>query len=125
VTPRPTAICAQVVGTSRAASGTTCGHIGGQHGLHRGGGFGQVVGYGDGGAPGGRRRRRHRRAGPPHPRRGALLPHNALRVDEACSAGLADLSEDSGHRVLTVLGKGNRKAKIPLTRVPAGRWTPR
>jgi hypothetical protein len=53
-----------------------------------------------------------------------LLPHNALRVDEACSAGLADLSEDRGHRVLTGLGKGNRKAKIPLIRVPAGRWTP-
>jgi len=44
-----------------------------------------------------------------------LLLHNALRVDEACSADLADLTEDRGHRVLTVLGKGNRKAKIPLT----------
>jgi site-specific recombinase XerD len=44
-----------------------------------------------------------------------LLLHNALRVDEVCSADLADLGEDRGHRVLTVLGKGNRKAKIPLT----------
>ena len=43
------------------------------------------------------------------------LLHNALRVDEACTADLADLAEDRGHRVLTVLGKGNRKAKIPLT----------
>jgi integrase len=42
-----------------------------------------------------------------------LLPHNALRVDEACSAGLADLPEDRGHRVLTVLGKGNRKREDP------------
>jgi site-specific recombinase XerD len=44
-----------------------------------------------------------------------LLLHNALRVDEACTADLADLAEDRGHRVLTVLGKGGRKAKIPLT----------
>jgi len=28
VTPRLTASCAQVISTSRAASGTTCGHIG-------------------------------------------------------------------------------------------------
>ena len=44
-----------------------------------------------------------------------LLLHNALRVDEVCSADLADLGEDKGHRILTVLGKGSRKAKIPLT----------
>ena len=41
-----------------------------------------------------------------------LLLHNALRVDEACAA---DLGEDSGHRVLRVVRKGARKAKIPLT----------
>jgi site-specific recombinase XerD len=44
-----------------------------------------------------------------------LLLHNALRVDEACAADVADLGEDSGHRVLRVIRKGGRKAKIPLT----------
>jgi integrase/recombinase XerD len=44
-----------------------------------------------------------------------LLLHNALRVDEACAADIADLGEDSGHRVLRVVRKGGRKAKIPLT----------
>src|SRR5262249_42576286 len=44
-----------------------------------------------------------------------LLLHNALRVDEVCAADLAALAEDKGHRGLTVLGKGGRKAKIPLT----------
>jgi integrase len=43
------------------------------------------------------------------------LLHNALRVDEACAADIADLGEDSGHRVLRVVRKGARKAKIPLT----------
>jgi integrase/recombinase XerD len=44
-----------------------------------------------------------------------LLLHNALRVDEACAADVGDLGEDSGHRVLRVVRKGGRKAKIPLT----------
>jgi integrase/recombinase XerD len=44
-----------------------------------------------------------------------LLMRNALRVDEACAADIADLGEDSGHRVLRVVRKGARKAKIPLT----------
>jgi integrase/recombinase XerD len=44
-----------------------------------------------------------------------LLLHNALRVDEACAADVADLGQDSGHRVLRVVRKGARKAKIPLT----------
>ncbi len=44
-----------------------------------------------------------------------LLLHNALRVDEACAADIADLGEDSGHRVLRVVRKGARKAKVPLT----------
>jgi integrase/recombinase XerD len=43
------------------------------------------------------------------------LLHNALRVDEACAADITDLGEDSGHRVLRVVCKGGRKAKIPLT----------
>jgi len=44
-----------------------------------------------------------------------LLLHNALRVDEACAADIANLGEDSGHRVLRVTRKGARKAKVPLT----------
>jgi integrase/recombinase XerD len=44
-----------------------------------------------------------------------LLLHNALRVDEACAADVADLGEDCGHQVLRVVRKGARKAKIPLT----------
>ena len=44
-----------------------------------------------------------------------LLLHNALRVDEACTADVADLGEDCGHRVMRVVRKGARKAKIPLT----------
>jgi integrase/recombinase XerD len=44
-----------------------------------------------------------------------LLLHNALRVDEACAVDIADLGEDSGHRVLRMVRKGARKAKIPLT----------
>jgi integrase/recombinase XerD len=44
-----------------------------------------------------------------------LLLHNAVRVDEACAAGLAGLGEDCGHRVIRVARKGARKVKIPLT----------
>ena len=44
-----------------------------------------------------------------------LLVHNALRVDEACAADVADLGADVGHRVLRVIRKGARKARIPLT----------
>jgi integrase len=44
-----------------------------------------------------------------------LLLHNALRVDEACAADVADLGADAGHRVLRVMRKGARKAEVPLT----------
>ena len=44
-----------------------------------------------------------------------LLLHNALRVDELLSADIAGLGVDRGHQVLTVLGKGNRRAKIAIT----------
>jgi integrase/recombinase XerD len=44
-----------------------------------------------------------------------LLLHNALRVDEVCSADITDLGEDSGHRVVRVVRKGARKVKVPLT----------
>ena len=43
-----------------------------------------------------------------------LLVHNALRVDEACAADVADLGADAGHRVLRVTRKGARRAKVPL-----------
>lgn len=44
-----------------------------------------------------------------------LLLHNALRVDEACAADIADLGADAGHRVLRVTRKGARRARVPLT----------
>jgi integrase/recombinase XerD len=44
-----------------------------------------------------------------------LLLHNALRVDEACAADVTDLGVDAGHRVLRVMRKGARRAKVPLT----------
>ena len=43
-----------------------------------------------------------------------LLVHNALRVDEACAADVTDLGADAGHRVLRVIRKGARRAKVPL-----------
>ncbi len=50
-----------------------------------------------------------------------LLLHNALRVDEACAADLADLGEDSGHRVLRVVRKGGRRRRSRSLRP---RWRP-
>jgi integrase len=44
-----------------------------------------------------------------------LLLHNALRVDEVHAADGADLDEYSSHRVLRVVRKRARKARIPLT----------
>ncbi|MFC4000896.1 tyrosine-type recombinase/integrase [Prauserella oleivorans] len=43
-----------------------------------------------------------------------ILLHNAVRIDELVAAGVADLGQDRGHRVLTIVRKGNRKTKIPL-----------
>ena len=40
-----------------------------------------------------------------------LLLHNALRVDEACAADVADLGADAGHRVLRVTRKGARRRR--------------
>jgi hypothetical protein len=37
--------------------------------------------------------------------------YNALRVDEVCAADLADLGSDRGHRVLSIVGKVNRKPR--------------
>jgi integrase/recombinase XerD len=42
-----------------------------------------------------------------------LLLHNALRVDEACAADIADLGEDSCHRVLRVVRKGRPEGEGP------------
>jgi integrase/recombinase XerD len=44
-----------------------------------------------------------------------LLLHNALRVDEACTADVTDLGVHVGHRVMRVMRKGARRAKVPLT----------
>jgi integrase/recombinase XerD len=42
-------------------------------------------------------------------------PVSLCADDEACAVDITDLGEDSGHRVLRVVRKGARKAKIPLT----------
>lgn len=62
-----------------------------------------------------RRGRRHRPI--PVAQRGVdpLLLHNALRVDEVLGADVPDLGSGRGHQVLTVLGKGNRRANTALT----------
>jgi len=43
-----------------------------------------------------------------------LLLHLGLRVDELAAADVADLSHDRGHRVLTVVRKGGRRATLPI-----------
>jgi integrase/recombinase XerD len=43
-----------------------------------------------------------------------LLALNALRVSEACGADLSDLALANGHRVVSIVGKGNQPALIPL-----------
>jgi site-specific recombinase XerD len=43
-----------------------------------------------------------------------LLGLNGLRVSEACATNVEDLSFERGHRVLGIVGKGNKPAKIPL-----------
>lgn len=43
-----------------------------------------------------------------------LLIHNGLRVDEAISADVADLGYDRGHRTLTIVRKGGRRARVAL-----------
>jgi site-specific recombinase XerD len=48
-----------------------------------------------------------------------VLATTALRVDEATSVDVADLGMDKGHRVVNVVGKGNRRAKVVL---PPATW---
>jgi integrase/recombinase XerD len=43
-----------------------------------------------------------------------LLGLNGLRVSEACATNIEDLGFERGHRVLGIIGKGNKPAKIPL-----------
>ncbi|MBB3665251.1 site-specific recombinase XerD [Prauserella sediminis] len=43
-----------------------------------------------------------------------LLVHSAIRTDELTAADVDALSRDRGHRVLTIVGKGGRRVKIPL-----------
>lgn len=43
-----------------------------------------------------------------------LLLLNGLRVSEACAAGIEDLAEERGHRVLHVTRKGGRREGVPL-----------
>jgi integrase/recombinase XerD len=44
----------------------------------------------------------------------ALLGLLGLRIFEACGSSIADLSEEHGHRVLRVRGKGGKVALLPL-----------
>ena len=43
-----------------------------------------------------------------------LLGLNGLRVSEACGTNIEDLGFERGHRTLSILGKGNKPALIPL-----------
>jgi integrase len=43
-----------------------------------------------------------------------LLGLNGLRVSEACATNIEDLGVERGHRILRILGKGNKPAVIPL-----------
>ncbi len=43
-----------------------------------------------------------------------LLGLNGLRVSEACSADIENLGFERGHRTLRIVGKGNKRAVIPL-----------
>jgi integrase/recombinase XerD len=44
----------------------------------------------------------------------ALLGMLGLRVSEACHASIGDLTYESGYELLTVMGKGDKPARIPL-----------
>jgi site-specific recombinase XerD len=43
-----------------------------------------------------------------------LLGLNGLRVSEACDADITKLGSQRGHRTLSIIGKGNKPALIPL-----------
>lgn len=43
-----------------------------------------------------------------------LMGLNGLRVSEACGAEITALSTERGHRTLSIVGKGSKKALLPL-----------
>ena len=43
-----------------------------------------------------------------------LLGLNGLRVSEACATNIEDLGLERGHRILRIVGKGNKPATVPL-----------
>ena len=43
-----------------------------------------------------------------------LLGLNGLRVGESCETNIEDMAIERGHRVLRIVGKGNKPALIPL-----------
>lgn len=47
-----------------------------------------------------------------------LLGLNGLRVSEACETNIEDMAFERGHRVLRIIGKGNKPSLFPLVPVP-------
>lgn len=45
----------------------------------------------------------------------SLCLHSMLRVSEVCGVDYDNIGVDSGYPVVTVLGKGNKRARLPLT----------
>jgi integrase/recombinase XerD len=45
-----------------------------------------------------------------------------LRIFEACHANVTDLSEERGHRVLKVYGKGGKTVLVPLPSATPGEY---
>jgi len=43
-----------------------------------------------------------------------LLGLNGLRVSEVCATNIEDMAFERGHRVLRIVGRGNKPARIPL-----------
>lgn len=52
--------------------------------------------------------------GPRHHALVVLLGMLGLRISEACSVQVQDFGEERGHRVLKIIGKGDKPAVIPL-----------
>jgi site-specific recombinase XerD len=50
----------------------------------------------------------------PHAGLAVLFGLNGLRVSEACSTNIEDMAFERGHRILRIVGKGNKPAVIPL-----------
>ena len=54
------------------------------------------------------------RTSPMHAALAVLLGLNGLRVSEACGTNVEDLGFERGHRILRIVGKGNKPTGIPL-----------